>query len=430
LAPFQKIEARGSISTRNLKWFVLDVLTEMYDDDELDVDRLALRNLMVFAIVSKLLEDRSEGIRTVFTDSSKGERLTNDLRTSDNDTRIFQFTRLKRHVFEALLRWLISRGYLKDGKSVSAAEKLMIFLHMSATGRSYRSLQEDFHHSMATLSRCIHEVMVGLLALHEEVVRVPDETAPVPRWIADNSKFAKYFHDCIGALDGSHVPAHVKGDEIEAYRNRKGTTTQNVLAVCDFDGQFIYIYAGWEGSAHDMRVLEEAKDEGFGCPKGRYYLADAGYTNTDMTLVPYRGTRYHLKEWETVSRRPSTKEELFNLRHSSLRNHIERSFGVLKARWQVFRKQPQYSLTFQKQLVYALTAVNNFIRQQGQNDIMLSADDIAEGAGEGENNYEGDTRIKEDRDSSTMAQKREVIAELMWKDYKRYLEARGMSVQE
>lgn len=65
------------------------ILTEINDDDELDLNRLTLRNLIVFIIVSKLLEDRSEGIRTIFTDSSKGERLTSDLRASDNNIRIF-----------------------------------------------------------------------------------------------------------------------------------------------------------------------------------------------------------------------------------------------------------------------------------------------------------------------------------------------------
>ena len=162
---------------------------------------------------------------------------------------------------------------------------------------------------MASISKAMHQVMIGLLELHLEVVKLPDDKAPVPDWIASNPKFSKYFKDCVGAIDGSHIPAHVKGSEIEAYRNRKGTTTQNVLAACDFDGQFIYIYAGWEGSAHDMRVLDQAKDEGFDAPKGRYYLADAGYTNTDMTLVPYRGTRYHVKEWETVNKRvPATAQ--------------------------------------------------------------------------------------------------------------------------
>jgi len=38
-------------------------------------------------------------------------------------------------------------------------------------------------------------------------------------------------------------------------------TTQNVVAVCDFDMRFTYIEAGTEGSAHDMRVKRKAKDD-------------------------------------------------------------------------------------------------------------------------------------------------------------------------
>lgn len=33
-----------------------------------------------------------------------------------------------------------------------------------------------------------------------------------------------------------------------------------------------------------------------------------------------------------ISDRPETKEELFNLRHASARNAIERGFGVMKKR--------------------------------------------------------------------------------------------------
>ncbi|KAL0424427.1 UNVERIFIED_CONTAM: hypothetical protein Sradi_0977500, partial [Sesamum radiatum] len=35
------------------------------------------------------------------------------------------------------------------------------------------------------------------------------------------------------------------------YRSRKGRLAQNVLAICDFDMNFTYVYAGWEGSAAD-----------------------------------------------------------------------------------------------------------------------------------------------------------------------------------
>jgi hypothetical protein len=55
------------------------------------------------------------------------------------------------------------------------------------------------------------------------------------------------------------------------YRNRKGTLSQNILAVCDFNMRFVYILARWEGSAHDAQVLSDAQvAHGFITPKGRY----------------------------------------------------------------------------------------------------------------------------------------------------------------
>ena len=50
--------------------------------------------------------------------------------------------------------------------------------------------------------------------------------------------------------------------------------------------------------------------------------------NRSHLIAPYRGVRYHLKEYSI--RFPENVKELFNLRHASLRNAIERAFGVLK----------------------------------------------------------------------------------------------------
>lgn len=61
--------------------------------------------------------------------------------------------------------------------------------------------------------------------------------------------------DCIGIIDGLHIPAHVPAKDQSRFRNRKGVLSQNVLAACTFDLQFIFVYPGWEGSAADSRVL-------------------------------------------------------------------------------------------------------------------------------------------------------------------------------
>ena len=55
-----------------------------------------------------------------------------------------------------------------------------------------------------------------------------------------------------------------------AFLGRKHNTTQNVLAAVDFDLRFTYVLAGWEGSAHDARILTDAlqRPDGLKVPQG------------------------------------------------------------------------------------------------------------------------------------------------------------------
>ena len=55
-----------------------------------------------------------------------------------------------------------------------------------------------------------------------------------------------------------------------AFLGRKHTTTQNVLAAVDFDLRFTYILVGWDGSAHDARILTDAlqRPDGLKVPQG------------------------------------------------------------------------------------------------------------------------------------------------------------------
>src|ERR1700732_1149288 len=81
--------------------------------------------------------------------------------------------------------------------------------------------------------------------------------------------------------------------------------------------------------------------------------------------------------------RPLNKEELFNLRHASLRNVIEHIFGVLKRRFRILLLPPEYSLAIQARIPVAISAIHNFIRahepgeepQQGNPDIHHDVND-------------------------------------------------------
>ncbi|XP_028087550.1 uncharacterized protein LOC114288263 [Camellia sinensis] len=77
-------------------------------------------------------------------------------------------------------------------------------------------------------------------------------------------------------------------------------------------------------------------------------------------LAPFRSQRYHLQEFHDCHY--SGPKELFNRRHSSLCNVIERTFGVLKKRLPILQSMPNYKSTRQGPLVIACCVVHNWIR--------------------------------------------------------------------
>ncbi|KAE8691214.1 Detected protein of unknown function [Hibiscus syriacus] len=152
------------------------------------------------------------------------------------------------------------------------------------------------------------------------------------------------------ALDRTLVHAIVPIDQQARYRGRgNGECYQNVLAICDFDMIFTFVWAGWEGIAHDSRVLTEVAfnpNSGFPFPpQDKYYLCDAAYTNTRGFMTPYRNTRYWLADFQR--QRVVTKEERFNHAHAQLRNVIERAYRVLKARFSILKQMAPYPFPMQ-----------------------------------------------------------------------------------
>ncbi|XP_024984011.1 uncharacterized protein LOC112519923 [Cynara cardunculus var. scolymus] len=181
----------------------------------------------------------------------------------------------------------------------------------------------------------------------------------------------RIFPGAIGALAGTLVHAVVPVDQRAHYRGRgRGECYQNVLAICDFNMIFTYVWAGWEGIAYDARVLKEvALDPTSGFPfpaPEKYYLCDAAYANTRGFLTPYCNTKYWLAGFRR--RRAFTKEERFNHVHAQLRNVIERAFDVLKARFPILKQIAPYPFRIQRNIVIACFAIHNFIRRCNMQD--------------------------------------------------------------
>ena len=55
--------------------------------------------------------------------------------------------------------------------------------------------------------------------------------------------------------------------------------------------------------------------------------------------------------------------EKFNKVHSSVRNVIERAFGILKMKWRILLKMPNYSMEKEKMIVAACMVLHNDVRE-------------------------------------------------------------------
>jgi len=153
------------------------------------------------------------------------------------------------------------------------------------------------------ISRYFKRILIAFSShpIYPTYVRLPDAQAPVPPKILSSAKFNPYFANVIGAIDGTHIACHPSAADRQASRDRKGNLTQNCLAACNFDMHFTYMLSGFQGSAADTRVYHVARLSDFTIPPGKMYLADAGFAACDELLVPYRGIRYHLAEWDRAN---------------------------------------------------------------------------------------------------------------------------------
>jgi hypothetical protein len=90
----------------------------------------------------------------------------------------------------------------------------------------------------------------------------------------------------------------------------KHYTSQNVLAVVEFNLKFTYVLVGWEGLALDAWILKDSlnRPDGIHLPEGKFYLGDACYACWPGILP--------LQENQVSSERVLFKEHTFSSRNS------------------------------------------------------------------------------------------------------------------
>ncbi|RZC29463.1 hypothetical protein D0Y65_001157 [Glycine soja] len=211
------------------------------------------------------------------------------------------------NMMSTLMRNNSGFGWDPIGKTFTAHEDVWKdYLKIVGQNTRYCVIRNTFGRSQFATSENFHKILKALNSLAPDLMVRPGST--VPAKIRESTRFYPYFKDCIGAIDGTHIPASVKGRDVSSYRDRHGNISQNVLAACNL------IWNSCHGND------------------------------------------------------PENEKELFNLRHASLRNVIERIFGIFKSRFTIFKSAPPFLFKTQAELVLACATLHNFLRKECRSD--------------------------------------------------------------
>lgn len=179
-----------------------------------------------------------------------------------------------------------------------------------------------------------------------------------------------------GAMDGSHIPIKKPAHSGDAYINRKGFFSINMHAVCDHNAKFMDVYVGNSGRNHDVDVLHQSPfwsslqngALGESCRQNARTLTAKEYNGSEVEMVvplmviadaAYVIGPYVLPAFKEGESTISAQRLVFQNKHKTTRNVVERAFGVLKNRWRCLLTPMQLDLAIIPTVVSACVVLHN-----------------------------------------------------------------------
>lgn len=214
------------------------------------------------------------------------------------------------------------RSDTERNHALSPTLQVLIALRFLATGTFHRVMGDLVGVERTTAGKKIRKVIRALARLRGRFVNLPVSRREVEATKRNFHQIAG-FPGVLGAIDCTHVRIHCPAlPDNERYRNRKGYMSLNVQAICDANYKITNVVARWPGSTHDSRIWENSRVAAR-MEAGEFdglLVGDGGYRCTEYMMTPLRT--------------PITPgERRYNKAQARTRNPIERTFGMLKAKF-------------------------------------------------------------------------------------------------
>jgi len=155
-----------------------------------------------------------------------------------------------------------------------------MFLRTCGHNEVQRDVGLLFGQNQETVKEKFFEVLTATELLTCDYIKTPtrQELYRIHEQLQVARRYEPYFNGFIGANDGVHVCVKVKPELQGIYWDRHGRTSFNVMAICDLNMLFTYVWNWVPRSYHDTAVLTIAQDrdsEFLLLPTEIYYLVDS-----------------------------------------------------------------------------------------------------------------------------------------------------------
>ena len=163
--------------------------------------------------------------------------------------------RVSRNTFNFLCRelapYLAKHHVVREPLSLEL--RVAVCLWRLGTNVEYRTISHLFGVGLSTVCVAVHDTCHVLVEQFASLyIKIPK--GQELQSIVDGFESKWNFPQCIGAIDGSHIPIIAPKDNPLDYYNRKGYHSVILQALVDHEYKFLDVYVGWPGSVHDARV--------------------------------------------------------------------------------------------------------------------------------------------------------------------------------
>ena len=182
---------------------------------------------------------------------------------------------------------------------------------------------------------------------------------------------------CIGAIDGCHIPIASPAMNRTDYYNRKGWYSMILQGAVDHSYRFIDVNIGWPGSVHDARVFSHSSV--YKKITEHTLLPDRTITVNGVSIPLYLigDSAYPLQTWLMKPFTHGTvltlQQKTFIYRICRARIVVENSYGRLKARWRRLMKRNDMNIDNIPHVITAACILHNICEIHGEsfNDAWL-----------------------------------------------------------